>query len=82
MYSFTTKVSSVFAMFINGQGRSYLKSLVMILCFDDTSNCSNLIYFMSRLCLYGENSLGYPRPFLGEAIFIFCLYGRKIASAC
>ena len=46
MYSITTKVSSVPAMFINRQGRSYLKSLVMILCFDDTSNCSNLIYCM------------------------------------
>ena len=30
----------------------------------------------------GENSLGYPRLFRGEAIFSFCLYERKISSAC
>ena len=49
MYYFTTKVSSVSAMFIR-QRKKLFEIVMMILCFDDSSNCSHLIHFMSRMC--------------------------------
>ena len=48
-YSFTTNILSVSAMFIR-QERSHLKMVMMILVFDDSPSCSNLIHFMFRLC--------------------------------
>ena len=50
MYSFTTKVASVSAIFIR-QEKKLFEIVMMMLCFDDSSSCSNLIDSMPRLCL-------------------------------
>ena len=36
--------------YVHWARKKLFEKVLMILCFDDSSNCSNLIHFMSRLC--------------------------------